>query len=147
MMKLTTIIALLAICASAAPPLPAAPMNASLAAFSHPVIPRAKRRVELQAYGVAAGNGSKCNPGLICVKEKRRRPRASLEESILGINVYCAQFKNLTVIKQKTRLFGVGMIRPWAKSRVIYIYISPQAPAYLQLERSWRKLIWFMRNL
>lgn len=130
-MKLITIIALLAICASAAPPLPAAPMNASLAAFSHPVVPRAKRRVELQAYGVAAGDGSKCNPGLICVKEKRRRPRASLEESILGINVYCAQFKNSTVIKQKTHLFGVVMGIRLDDSSVgkiegnIYIYIPP----------------------
>lgn len=112
-MKLTgTILALLAICASAAPPPPAALMNASLVAFSHlpnTIIPRAERRIELQANGVEAGDGSKCKSGLICVRKKKLRPRASLEEIILGINVFCAQFRTPTILKQKTHLFGIVM--------------------------------------
>lgn len=113
-MKLTnTIFALLAIYASAAPPKPAAPMNASSAAISqvpNTIEPRAEeRRIEIQAHGVAPGDGSKCKPGLICVKEKLRRPRAGFEETVLAINVYCALFKIPTVIKQKTHLFGVVM--------------------------------------
>ena len=107
-----TILALLAIYASAAPPPIAAPMKASWAEFSHipnTIMPRVERRIELLANGVEAGDGSKCKPGLKCLKYKRTSPSASIDELILGINVFCAQFKSPTVIKQKTHLFGTVM--------------------------------------
>lgn len=106
------ILALLAVYAIAAPPLIAASMKASWAEFSHApnvITPRAERRIELQAHGVEAGDGSKCKPGLKCRKWKDERPAATVGEIVLGINVFCAQFRTPTVIKHKTHLFGVVM--------------------------------------
>lgn len=103
------LLALLAIYASAAPPPIEVPMKASFAGFSHvpiTIMPRAERRIELLANGVEAGDGSKCKPGLKCVKYKLTSPSASIDEIVLGINVFCAQFKTPTVIKQKTHVFG-----------------------------------------
>lgn len=112
MKHIGTILALLAIYASAAPSPITAPMKASFAEFSHvpnTITPRAERRIELLANGVGAGDGSKCKPGLKCIKYKLTNPAASIDEIVLGINVFCAQFKTPTVIKQKTHLFGTVM--------------------------------------
>lgn len=112
MKHIGTALALLAVYATAAPPSKEAPMEASWAEFSHVpniITPRAERRIELQAHGVEAGDGSKCKPGLKCINFKRTTPAATVDEIVLGINVFCAQFKTPTVIKQKTHLFGVVM--------------------------------------
>lgn len=112
MKHIGTILALLAFSASAAPPSIEAPMKASWAEFSHVpniITPRAERRIELLANGVEAGDGSKCKPGLKCIKFKSTTPAATIDELVLGINVFCAQLKTPTVIKQKTHLFGVVM--------------------------------------
>lgn len=112
MKHIGTFLALLAVSATAAPPSIEAPMKASWADFSHVpniITPRAERRIELQAHGVEAGDGSKCKPGLECIKFKKTTPSATVDEIVLGINVFCAQFKTPTVIKQKTHLFGVVM--------------------------------------
>lgn len=113
MKLIVTFLALLAFYATAAPPSIEAPMKASwVESSSHVpniITPRAERRIELQAHGVEAGDGSKCKPGLKCIKFKTTTPAATVDEIVLGINVFCAQFKTPTVIKQKTHLFGVVM--------------------------------------